>query len=431
MITTTCGIGIIGWGTVGTGVVDLLSRERDLLKNRIGIELALRAIVTLTPERERGQAPGVPVSNDIRTITGRADIQVVALLVGGTLEAKALCLQCLRAGKHVVTANKALIAAHGDELFAEARAHQVGIAYESSVAGGIPIIGALRDGLVANRITVLCGILNGTCNYILTQMEQQGWGYQQALTEAQRLGYAEADPSLDVNGTDTAHKLAILARISFGVAIPLSAIRVEGITSITAADIVSAKTMGYRIKLLAVARSGADGVELHVAPTLIPLDHPLAAVSANYNGIYLVGSASGPQVYVGQGAGSMPTASAVVADLADVAVGRYALTATSFGFFQTGSAGRFLSESDEQTGSYARFVTPDRPGVLAGIATALSKHGISIRSLRQGDPAAAGTATIEITTHPAQGGAFLRAVSHIDEAGLTVSPTTCWRLLTV
>jgi homoserine dehydrogenase len=424
------GIGLIGWGTVGGGMVEVLARDRAMIAARAGVDLELRAVVTRTPGRKREQALGeVRLGSDIALITGDPAIRIAVLLVGGTGVAKELCIACLKAGKHVVSANKALIAAHGDELFALARANRVSIVFEAAVAGGIPIIGALRDGLVANRIESLHAILNGTCNYILTQMEQKNWGYAEALTEAQRLGYAEADPTLDVDGTDTAHKLAILARIAFGATIPLAAVRTEGIQAITAQDIASARQLKARIKLLAVARRQEQGLELRVAPTLVPYDHPLAAVHMNYNGVYVVGSASGPQLYVGQGAGASPTASAVIADVVDVAIGRAEQTFARYGFLHQPTVVRFLPEVEELTGSYARFTVPDRPGVLAGITQILSKHGISVLSLYQGEPDTAGRAVIELVTHPVRGGSFLDAIAEIDQQGITAAPTTTWRRL--
>lgn len=423
-------IGLIGWGTVGGGVVDILARDRSLFAERCGIDLDLTTIVTRNPGRVRDQQAGsARVSTDITAITGDPAIGVVIHLVGGTTEAKELLAACLKAGKHVVTANKALIAEHGDELFALAAKHGVGIAFEAAVAGGIPVIAALRDGLVANRILAISAILNGTCNFILTKMEKEGWGYGEALAEAQRLGYAEADPTLDVDGTDTAHKLAILARIAFNGRIPLTEVRTQGIQQLTAQDIASAQTMGARIKLLAVARQRPQGLELRVAPTLVPLDHPLAAVNQNANGIAFESSAAGPTLLTGLGAGALPTASAVLADVVDVVSGRYQATAGSFRFFQAGATLAFVPESDELTATYARFVVPDKPGILAGIAAVLSKQGASVLSIHQGQADNAGRATIEVVTHPLRLGAMQMAVAEIDRSGLTMTATTLLRRL--
>jgi homoserine dehydrogenase len=423
-------IGLIGWGTVGGGVVDILARDRDLFAERCGFDLDLTTIVTRNPQRVREQVAGkARVSADITTITNDPEIKVVMHLVGGTTEAKTLLAACLKAGKHVVTANKALIAEHGDELFALAAAHGVGIAFEAAVAGGIPVIAALRDGLVANRILAISAILNGTCNFILTKMEQEGWGYGEALAEAQRLGYAEADPALDVNGTDTAHKLAILARIAFNGRIPLAEVRTQGIEQLTAQDIASARTMGARIKLLAVARQRPSGLELRVAPTLVPLDHPLASVNKNANGIAIESSSAGPTVLTGLGAGALPTASAVLADVVDVVSGRYQATAGAFRFFRTGSVVTFVPEVDELTATYARFVVADKPGVLAGVAGSLSRHGASVLSIHQGQADHAGRATIEVITHPMRLGDMQCAVAEIDASGLTLTATTLLRRL--
>lgn len=423
----TYGIGLIGWGTVGGGVIELLARDTARLRERCGLELALRTVVTRDPQRARGQRTGATVAKDVRAILDDPQVKCVLHLVGGTTEAKDLMLACLRAGKHVVTANKALIAEHADALFAEAAKHKVAIAFEAAVAGGIPVIAALRDGLVANRIDGIQAILNGTCNYILTRMEEEGCGFAEALAGAQQLGYAEADPILDIDGTDTAHKLAILARIAGMAPVRFDQIEVEGIQAITAADIASARRLGCRIKLLAHAKSRDDGLELHVAPTLVPLDHPLALVKANYNGVYIHADAAGPTLLVGQGAGAHPTASAVIADLVDVASGRYLETVRHFRFFQGGEPVRIVTEDDEVSASYARFAVEDRPGVLAQIARELAERRVSIRSLYQGEAPAGGGALVEVTTHPCRGGDFFAAVEAIDGAGLTRQPTVLLR----
>lgn len=426
-------IGLIGWGTVGGGVVDILARDRALIAERTGLDLHIKAVVTRSPGRIRDQLlPGVKIGTDIALITGDPEIQVVIHAVGGTTEAKTLAEACIAAGKQVVTANKALIALHGDDLFAKAAQHRVGIAFEAAVAGGIPVIAALRDGLVANRIEAICGILNGTCNFILTMMEAEGWGYDQALKEAQRLGYAEADPTLDVDGTDTAHKLAILARIAFNGRIPLAALHVEGIQDLTARDIASARTMGAKIKLLAVARSRPEGLELRVAPTLVPMDHPLAAVSRNANGVAIQSSAAGPTLLTGLGAGALPTASAILSDVVDVVSGRYQATAGHYQFFHQTASPVFLTEADELTACYARFEVSDRPGVLAAIIGQLSASGASIESIHQGAAKAGSPAAIiEVITHPMRLGNFRLALEAIDRAGLTLTRTRMLRKLTI
>jgi homoserine dehydrogenase len=425
-----CALGLIGWGTVGGGVVEILQRDRQLFVDRCGLDIFVKTIVTRTPSRTRPQTAGDAVVTDqIDVLLRDKEIRTVVHLVGGTTAARDLCIACLKAGKHVVTANKALLAEFGDELFALAAERKVTIAFEAAVAGGIPIIAALRDGLVANRIEAIYGILNGTCNYILSRMTEDGKGYAEALKEAQELGYAEADPTLDVNGTDTAHKLAILARIAFHGRIPVSEIRCEGIDKLTAQDIASAKTLGARIKLLAVAKPGPHGLELRVAPTLIPNDHPLAHVSKNYNGIYVLGSAAGPTLLVGQGAGALPTASAVLADVVDICTGSYQNTASRFHFFTSADSVPLLPEADEVTCSYARFAVPDRPGILAGITAELNKKGVSVLNMHQGTPNIQGQALIEICTHAVRSKDFFDAINTIDRLNITVQPTVTLRRL--
>jgi len=426
-----CAIGLIGWGTVGGGVVEILTRDAALLRERCGLDLAITRIVTRTPQRARQAPPptGAVVGDDLAGLLADPEIRTVIHLVGGTTEATDICRRCLAAGKHVVTANKAMLAEQGDELFTLAAAHGVSLAFEAAVAGGIPLIAALRDGLVANRIEGIYGILNGTCNFILSSMESGGADFTSALHEAQRLGYAEADPTLDVDGTDTAHKLAILARIAGNGRISLAAVRVEGIQGITIEDIASAKAMGARIKLLAVALLRPQGLELRVAPTLVPLDHPLAAVYGSQNGIVITSNNAQSTFLMGPGAGALPTASAIVADLVDVCAGRYLETFNRFRFLSAETPVPVLDEAEEYTASYARFAVADRAGVLAGIASTLSAHNVSLRSLRQMDTEGKDHAIIEVITHPSRGGSFLAAINAIDASGLTVRPTKALRKL--
>lgn len=424
------GIGLVGWGTVGGGVIEILNRDADLFRERCGLDIQLRTVVTRDPSRVRDQElTDVTLTDDLSVLLADDHIQCVLHLVGGTDVAKTIAIECLRAGKHVVTANKALVAEHGDELFQVAQDSKSTIAYEAAVAGSIPVIAALRDGLVANRIGAIQGILNGTCNYILTQMEERGWSYDEALTEAKRLGYAEADPTLDVDGTDTAHKLAILARIAFMDRIPFDSVDVEGIEAITATDIASAKRMGCRIKLLGVAERQDNGLALRVAPTLVPIDFPLAAVSANYNAVRIDANSAGPTLLVGQGAGALPTASAVLADMVDIATGRYAHTVEQFSFYAADAPARIIPELDVQTASYARFTVIDQTGTLAVVADHLNQAGVSILSLFQGRPNAEGIAVVEVTTHPCESGAFLKAIEEIDALEQVRAPTVVLRML--
>lgn len=423
-------IGLIGWGTVGGGVLDILNRDGWLLEDRCPLNVRVKAIVTRTPARPRAQDPGdAVVGSDIELITGDPEIQTVLHLVGGTDDAKDLMIACLRAGKHVITANKALLALHWNEVFAVAKETGRTIAFEAAVAGAIPVVAALRDGLVANDIAGIHGILNGTCNYILSRMELDGVPYQEALEQAKELGYAEADPTMDVDGTDTAQKLAILAQIAFNTNVPYNAVHVEGIENITPDDLASAKRLDCRIKLLGVARRGAGGVELRVAPTLVPKSNPLAHVNENFNAIRIMANNAGPTLLVGLGAGDTPTASAVLADLVDIAVGSYERTAEHFNFFAGGTPSRILPEEAEYTASYARFRVKDEPGVFARLTTILSDHGVSLLAVHQGGPLGDGSAEIEVTTHPTRGGAFLAAIRQIDSEIITVAPTVILRRL--
>ena len=424
------GIGLVGWGTVGDGALQILHRDKQLFRERCGLELECRAVVTRTPSRERNQAHlmGSILSDDLQVILDDPEIKTVLHLVGGTDIAFNIAAACIAKGKHVVTANKAMLAERGRELFPLARQRGVSIAFEAAVAGSIPVIASLRDGLVANHIHGLHAILNGTCNYVLTQMEEHGLQYDDAVAQAQELGYAEADPKLDVDGTDSAHKLAIMARIAFSSHIEFGSFSVEGIENITAEDIASAKRMNCRIKLLAEAARHDDGLELRVAPTLVPIDHPLASVPGNYNGVLIDGHAAGPTLLVGQGAGALPTASAVLADLIGIASGAYQEMADLFTFFDPEQAVAIIPERDELTASYARFTIADRPGVLAGISQCLAERGISIMSIHQERAHKDGNAVLETITHPCPGGSF-DAIEAIEQQGLLAEPPTLFRRL--
>ncbi len=422
------GIGLLGWGTVGGGILDILSQEGGHLSRRSGFDFNLHRIVTANPDRKRDQDQmGAELSSSIDDMVNDDRVQCVLHMVGGTDVAKDMAIACLEAGKHVVTANKALLAEHWDELFEVAATNQTCLAFEAAVAGGIPAILGLRDGLIANRIQGVKGILNGTCNYILTQMEERGLSYDDALGQAQELGYAEADPTLDVDGTDTAHKLAILARIAYNGRINFDDIAIEGIQAITAGDIASAKRMGARIKLLGVADRQEKGLELHVAPTLVPIEHELAAVRMNYNAVLIDGHAAGPNLQVGQGAGALPTASAVLSDLVSIASGAYGKISGHFGYFHTTKKVPLLAEADERTGSYGRFNVKDEPGVLAAITNTLSEFNINILSVNQEVFAKDNRATVEVITHPSMTGDFLKAIEKIDGFDFTVEPTVILR----
>jgi homoserine dehydrogenase len=333
----------------------------------------------------------------------------------------------LAAGKDVVTANKALLALHGAEVFDAARRHGRAIAFEASVAGGIPIIAALAQSLAANQIVSLQGILNGTCNFILTSMSEQGRSYAEALAEAQRRGYAEADPTLDVNGTDAAHKLAILAQIAFGLTVPAEAVEHRGIADMEEIDIRYARELGYTIKLLAEAWLHQHQLALHVSPVLLRHQTPLAQVRGAYNAIHVVGDAVGDTLYYGQGAGQMPTASAVVADLIDMAVGRAQRTFQTLRLWSGNGGGITLQPSATvRSRFYLRLLVADRPGVLAEIARELAQHQISISSVIQHealDDQEGDTVPVVIMTHTAVSGDFRAAVAEIDRLGCVTAPS--------
>ena len=384
------GVAVLGFGTVGAGVVETLLKNGELLERRLGVRLALRAVADLDITTDRGVVvPDGLLTTDGGAVIGREDVDVVVELIGGTGVAKKFILQALAAGKTVVTANKKLLAECGAELLAAADAGGADLLFEASVGGGIPIIKALREGLCANRIESIYGILNGTCNYILTRMEEEKLPFDVVLKAAQAAGYAEAEPSLDIDGHDTAHKAAVLATLAYGQIVPLEKVRTAGIRGMDAADIAYAAEMGYRIKLLATIRRGAAGVEASVQPTLVAHSHQLAAVSGVFNAVQVKGDVVGTTLYYGRGAGRAATASAVVADIADAALALQAgvrhrpLPAAADG----GEPLPFCPPEEVRSRYYLRFAMLDRPGTLARVATALGGHGIGIDSVIQHEAA--------------------------------------------
>ncbi len=422
------GIALVGCGTVGSGVARLLLEQPGRLAARAGRPLVLRRVVVRDPHRERSvRLPPELVTTDFESVLRDPSIQVVAELVGGVGWARQAVLRLLAAGKDVVTANKALLALHGAEIFDAARQHGRAVAFEASVAGGIPIIAALSQGLAANQILSLQGILNGTCNFILTSMTETGRAYADALAEAQALGYAEADPTLDVDGTDTAHKLAILAQIAFGIPVPPAAIDRRGIAFVEALDIGFAGELGYVIKLLAEAWLTDDQLALHVSPVLLRRQAPLALVRGPYNAVYVVGDAVGDTLYYGRGAGQMPTASAVVADLLDVAVGRAQRTFQTLRLWSGNGSGIHLRPSATVPSRfYLRLLVEDRPGVLAEVAGVLAQHQISISSVIQHEAPEeheGERVVLVIMTHTAVTGSFRAAVAALDRLGCLLPPS--------
>jgi homoserine dehydrogenase len=419
-------VAIIGLGTVGSGAARLLVDFGDRIARHAGRALWLEKVVVRKPDKPRAYTlpPGVMTTN-LAEVTDNPQIKVVALLIGGLEPARTIMLKLLESGKDVVTANKALLAEHGAELFDRARELGRSIAFEASVAGGIPIIANISQCFSANQIESLHGILNGTSNFILTKMEKR-IDYAEAVAEAQRLGYAEADPAMDVDGTDAAQKLAILAHLAFGARVHWADIPRKGIDTLHVQDVGYAKELGYRIKLLAIARLvNEDGLELHVSPTLVKVGTPLAEVRGAYNAISVVGDAVGRVFFHGLGAGQMPTASAVVADMIDTAVGRTALTFRTLELWSHRKARVNASDYDHAQGRfYLRFNVEDHPGVMAQVAGILGEHRISIASVLQHEAGGDGAVIpLIIMTHHTTEGAARKACAEIDRLARVRAPS--------
>ena len=406
-------IGIAGLGTVGAGVVKLLAAQGRLLSLRGGRPLKLVAVSARSRTRKRDiDLSGVRWEKDPLSLASASDIDVVVELIGGSGGvARRLVQRALAAGKHVVTANKALLALHGTELAAAAEKKERILGFEAAVAGGIPIIKALREGLVGNKVGRLYGILNGTCNYILTTMRESGRDFEVVLAEAQAAGYAEADPSFDVDGIDAAHKLAVLTGAAFGAEVNFPGIHVEGIRHVTAMDIEFAEELGYRIKLLGLARETRYGIEQRVHPCMVPLAAPIAHIEGVFNAVVVEGDFVGTTMFQGRGAGQGPTASAVVADLVDVARGRHM---PAFVVPAARLAARPASPMDRHVGAYyMRLMVQDRPGVISAVSGALAKERISLESMLQRGRSQSGDVPVVLTTHETEEAAMRRALAHI------------------
>ena len=421
-------IGLIGFGTVGRGTYEVLQRNQHEIARRAGRGIEVAAITVRDVDKARAIVGSkVPISSDFNDVIRNPDIDIVVELIGGYEPAYALAMEAITRGKHVVTANKALLARHGNQLFDAARSHGVMIAFEAAVAGGIPIIKALREGLTANRIEWIAGIINGTSNFILSEMRSRGITFDAALEEAQRLGYAEADPTFDVEGIDAAHKLAILSSIAFGVPINIDAAYTEGITHLAKEDIKYAEQLGYRIKLLGITKRTAAGIELRVHPTLVPLQRLIANVEGAMNAILIKGDAVGTTLYYGQGAGSAPTASAVIADLVDVTRLHTADPENHvphLAFQPEGVAALpWLSVDDTVTSYYFRMRVADQPGVLADITRNLADGRISIDALFQREPSEGENQTdIIMLTHDALERDVNAAIARIEALPTVLAP---------
>jgi len=414
-------VAVVGMGTVGSGVARLLLDHGDRTARHAGRQLWLERVVVRDLKKPRqAELPRGVLTDDLSLVTGDPEIKVVAQLIGGLESARSIMLQLLESGKDIVTANKALLAEHGPELFDRARELGRSIAFEASVAGGIPIITNISQCLSANQITSLRGILNGTSNFIVSQMEEHGADYNEAVAEAQRLGFAEADPTMDVDGTDAAQKLAILAHLAYGARLRWNDIPRVGIDTLDPADLRYARELGYRVKLLAVAQLAGSGLEVHVSPTLVKVGQPLAEVREAYNAVSVVGDAVGRVFFHGLGAGQMPTASAVVADMIDTAVGRTQITFRTLELWshQREAPVAMNDYQHAKARYYLRFVMDDHPGVLAQIAGVLGERGISIASVIQHEPeeeADGVVVPLVIMTHTAAEGDMNRALGEIDQ----------------
>ncbi|TAK83834.1 MAG: homoserine dehydrogenase [Betaproteobacteria bacterium] len=431
---TPINVGLLGIGTVGGGTWEVLKRNADEIRRRAGRAIRITQVADKALEKARKLVKGkAKVVADAYAVARSPDVEIVIELIGGTAIAKALVLEAIANGKHVVTANKALLATHGNEIFAAAQKKGVMVAFEGAVGGGIPIIKALREGLSANRIEWIAGIINGTSNFILSEMRDKGLAFDEALRDAQRLGYAEADPTFDVEGVDAAHKLTILSALAFGIPMQYKKAYKEGISKLTKADIAYADALGYRIKLLGITKKCAKGIELRVHPTLVPARRLIANVEGVMNAILVKGDAVGPTLYYGAGAGSQPTASAVVADLVDVtrlitADPEHRVPHLAFQPDQL-SKEQVLPIGEVETSYYLRMRVLDRPGVLADITRILAASKISIDAMVQKEPGE-GESRVDIVllTHRALEKNVNRAIARIEKLSSVLGSVTRIRL---
>ena len=427
-------VGLLGIGTVGTGTFNVLQRNQAEITRRAGRGIEITMVADLDVERAQAVVgPNVQVVNDARAVIANPEIDIVIELIGGYGIAKALVLEAIAAGKHVVTANKALLAVHGTEIFAAAQAKGVMVAFEAAVAGGIPIIKALREGLTANRIQWVAGIINGTTNFILSEMRDKGLDFSVVLKEAQRLGYAEADPTFDIEGVDAAHKVTLMSAIAFGIPVQFDKAYVEGITQLGAADIKYAEQLGYRIKLLGVTKRTEKGIELRVHPSLVPTQRLIANVEGAMNAVMVQGDAVGTTLYYGKGAGSEPTASAVIADLVDITRLHTAdpLNRVPHLAFQPNAMSDLvvLPMSDIVTSYYLRLRVADEAGVLAKLTGLLANAGISIdavlqREADQVSQAGENQTDVIILTHDTREGTMNEVLAQMQALPTVLAPIT-------
>lgn len=413
-------VGIIGFGTVGTGTVRILLGNKAIIAERIGFDIVLKKIADKDIHRDRGIVlPKGMLTQNAEEILDDPEIDIVVELVGGIHPAKEFIVGAIQRKKHAVTANKALLATEGNEIFREADKAGVGVGFEASVAGGIPIIKVLREGLVANNVVAIYGIINGTSNYILTKMTSEKVEFSEALKEAQRLGYAEADPTFDIEGIDSAHKLTILSSLAYGIPLSFDEVYKEGITKITSQDIEFASELGYKVKLLAITKASEGGIEMRIHPTMIPDEYLISKVDGVFNAVYVEGDAVGSTLYYGRGAGDMPTGSAVVADIVDI--GRTIISGGSQrsagipgGWTKGAEKRRIKKMEDVESMYYFRFSALDKPGVLSKISGILGNYNISIASVIQKGRRIGGSVPLVVLTHRAKEKDVLHALKEID-----------------
>jgi len=422
------GVGIIGLGTVGRGTYQILKQYGPLIEQRAGLPIRVVKLAETDPVRARAfKNDGIPIVRDARELINDPAVEIVVELIGGTGAAYEYVDAALKKGKWVVTANKALLAEKGDALFNRAEKAGAEIGFEASVCGGIPVIRAIRDGLVGNRIEYLLGILNGTCNYILTRMSEEGIAFEHALKEAQKLGIAESDPTLDISGIDAAHKLCVLVRLAFGVPITMQQIVTRGVSSIEPTDIEFAREFGYKIKLLAIAKERGNMIEARVEPAMIPLQHPMSSVNGVFNAVYVVGDKTGPNLFYGKGAGADPTGSAVVSDIVDMAIRRRA------GCLKKGltapKGGKNIRKGEKSVSPfYMRFKAHDRPGVLSRVSGILAEYDISIAAVIQKGRREKDHVPIVMLTYEASEGNLRKAREKIDRLPFIGTPSVYLRI---
>ena len=424
-------VGIIGFGTVGSGTAKILLKKRNELELKSGFPVVLKKIVDLDIKRDRGiKLPANVLTDNTKEVLNDPDIDIIVELIGGIHPAKEIIIEALKNGKHVVTANKALLAEEGKQIFSEAEKNKVDIGFEASVAGSIPIIKIVRESLIGNSINNIYGIINGTANYILTKMSEEGVDFETVLKEAQALGYAEADPTFDIEGIDSAHKLTILASLAFGIPFSFKKVYTEGITRITPLDIQFASEFGYKIKLLAVAKRTGKEIELRVHPTMLPEDDLISSVSGVFNAIFVEGDAVGDSLYYGKGAREMPTGSAVVSDIVDIA--RNVMTGASVrtrGIHIAGIPDLKIKEMEDiRTSYYLRFSAIDKPGVMSKISGILGSHNISIKSMIQKGRKKEKAVPIVMMTHEAREKDMVRALKEIDKLSIVSGRTMYLRV---